>query len=232
MKKVEKEIISLTVFARDVVGKKVKKLRAEGKLPANIYGEDFKSTSIWMPVSEFAKVYKMAGETQVVYLHLDKNEYPTLIDGVAKHPLTGDLLHVDFKKISLKKKIENEVPVVFVGESEAIAKKKGDLTTIKDVLLVLALPNLIPSQIEVDLTPLLEVDDEITVAQLPKSEEYEFVDPDETVIVKISEHKEESTEPDVTAEMPEITEETPSEESSEEETPSETKEEPADTEEK
>lgn len=213
MKKQEKENINLNGNKRDIVGKKVKKLRAEGKIPANIFGEGFKSQSIWVAISDFLKVYKSAGETQVVYLTVDNNEYPTVIDGIQKHPLTGDLLHIDFKKISLKKKIETEVPAVLVGESEAVAKKRGDLLTFKDVLMVSGLPNAIPTQIDVDITTLVEVDDEITVAQLQKSGDYEFIDAPETVIVKISAHKEESVEPDTSSTMPEITEEATPDES-------------------
>ena len=203
MEKSKKEKITLSANVRDVVGKKVKKLRESGKLPGNVFGEGFTSQSIWVLFPDFLKTYKLAGETQVVYVHVGSDEYPTLIDTVQKHPISGDLLHVDFKKVSLKKKIETEVPIVFTGESVAVEKNKGDMLTLKDVLLVRALPDAIPTQIDVDISVLAEIDDEITVATIKKSDDFEIVDEPETVIVRIAEHKEESVEPDTTSELPE-----------------------------
>ncbi len=202
MEKNKKEKIELNAQVRDIVGKQVKKLRKEGNLPANIFGEGFKSTSIVMPLVEFVKVYRMAGETQVVYVQVGSEQHPTLIDTVQKHPISGDLLHVDFKKVSLKKKIETEVPIVFVGTSEAVEKKHEDMLTFKDTLWVKALPDAIPSEIEVDITSLIEVDDEITVGSLKKSADFEIVDEAETVIARISAHVEQSVEPDTTSEIP------------------------------
>ncbi|OGK17063.1 hypothetical protein A2690_04790 [Candidatus Roizmanbacteria bacterium RIFCSPHIGHO2_01_FULL_39_12b] len=203
MEKSKKEKIELNAHKRDILGKKVKKLRAEEKLPANIFGAGFTSQSIWMELGEFKKIYKIAGVTQVVYVTIDKMEYPTIIDTVQKHPITHDLLHVNFKKVNLKQKIETEVPIQFVGESGAVEKKKGDMLTLKDTLLVRALPDAIPSQIEIDISILVEIDDEITLGQLTKSDDFELIEEAETTIVRIVAHKEESIEPDTTAEIPE-----------------------------
>lgn len=207
MTKTKKDKIQLAVFLRDVFGKKLKNLRKEGKIPANIYGEDFKSKAIWVAKIEFIKTYKLAGETQLVYLDIDSTELPTLVDIVQKHPISNDILHIDFKKVSLKKKIEAPVPLIYTGESEAVLKKKGDMLTIKDELLVRALPDAIPAQIEIDISVLKEVDDEIKIENITSIPEVEFVDALDTVIVRINEHKEESVEPEITAEIPEITEE-------------------------
>ena len=212
MIKSKKDKLQLTVFARDIFGKKLKSLRKEQKIPANIYGEEFKSQAIWIPKLDFMKTYKLAGETQVVYLDLDKTELPTLIDMVQKHPISNDILHIDFKKVSLKKKIETSVPVLFVGESEAVEKKKGDMMTVKDEVMVRALPDAIPSQIEIDISVLIEVDDEIKIENIAPIQDVEFIDPIDSVIVRINEHKEESVEPETTAETPEITEEKEGEE--------------------
>lgn len=96
--------IVLNAEKRTVTGKKVKKLREKGIIPANIFGNKFTSQSIQVTLADFMKVFKAAGETQVVYIALDKEEVPTLVRGLQLHHLTNKPLHVDFQKVDLTKK--------------------------------------------------------------------------------------------------------------------------------
>ncbi len=196
--------LELSVEARTVIGKGVKKLRREGKLPANVYGEDFASQSVTVDRIEFVKVYRHAKETGVITLHVDSKDVPVLIQNTQKHPLSGNILHVDFRKVNLKKKIEASVPFTFVGESEAATKKGGDLITQTTHVTVEALPDDLPESIEIDLTKLVEVGDEIKIADLPKNGAYEITDEPEKVIVRVNLHVEESVEPDLESATPEI----------------------------
>lgn len=196
--------LELSVEARTIVGKGVKKLRREGKLPANVYGEDFASQSVTVDRIEFTKVYRHAKETGVITVHVDGKDVPVLIQNTQKHPLSGNILHVDFRKVNLKKKIEASVPFLFVGESEAATKKGGDLITQTTHLTVEALPDDLPESIEIDLTKLVEVGDEIKISDLPKNAAYEVMDEPEKVIVRVNLHVEESVEPDLESAIPEV----------------------------
>lgn len=198
-KETTKENHQFNVEKRSITGKKVKQLRKKGITPANIYGEDFKSKSIQFPTKDFKKLYKKLGSTQIVYLHLDKESIPALIHVVQTDPVYNTLQHVDFRKVSLSKKIEATVPVKYMGESEAVSHSKGILLTITDKLIVESLPTEIPSVIEVDITALKELDQEIKVKDLKNSTQYVFKEDPEKVIVRITEHKEESTESQVVA---------------------------------
>lgn len=191
--------ISLSATKRTLFGKKLKALRKKGILPANIYGEGFTSEAIELPLKEFSIVYKKSGETQIVYLQVGSNEYPVLIQHVQYDPIHDGLLHVDFRKVNLKKKIETHVPVLLVGESEAVAQNKGILLTLTESLLVEALPDSIPAHIELDISKLKELNDEIKVSDLGTSADYVFKDEPEKVIVRISEHKEEEVTPQIVA---------------------------------
>ena len=62
------EKITVAVEKREVMGKKLKALRAEGKAPANIFGKDFTSTAISLNEHDFLKLFRKVGETQVLYL--------------------------------------------------------------------------------------------------------------------------------------------------------------------
>lgn len=199
MKKQTVDKLMLEVKKRDVFGKKLKAVRKQGHLPANIFGEDIPSQSIIASTRDFVKIFKKAGETQIVTLKLDDQEIPVLVKKVQKHPLSRLLLHVDFRKVDLKKKIETEVPIKLIGVSDAIIQNKGVLLTLAESVMVEALPNAIPSAIEIDITTLKELNDEIKVKDLKTNPNYVFKDEPDKVIVRISAHKEESIETQVVA---------------------------------
>ncbi len=188
----------LEVQARTILGKKIKKLRKEGVLPANIYGKGIDSLSIQLPVKEFASIFKKVGETQVITIKLSGKDIPVMVHNTQRDPLTNAFVHADFRKIDLKQKLEANVPVKFIGESEAVEQKKGDLLTLVDELTVEALPNDIPHEIEIDISILKEIDDEIRVENIKLTGNYVFVGEPEKVIVKIAEHKEEEIVPEIT----------------------------------
>lgn len=225
-KKSEHPQITLTAESRTVLGKKVKQLRKQGMLPGNVYGPEFTSLSVTVNLKDFVAAYRVAHETGIVYVNVGKESYPTLVGHIQRHPVSDDLLHVDFRKIDLKQKIETPVPVVAEGESVAVTQHGGVLITQNDHLTVEALPADLPSEIVVDISKLTEVGQEITVADLPKASTYTIVDAPETVIFSVTAHKEESVTPETTTVAPEvITEKAPEEGAEGAEAPEEKKEE-------
>lgn len=205
------EKLSLSAIKRDIFGKKLKKLRHEGKIPANVYGPDFKSLSVTLEVKDFNKVYKVAEETGIVYLSVDKQEIPVLIKNVQEHPVQHLLLHVDLRKVNLSQKIETQVPIKITGESSAVKEKGGVLLTLSDEVKVEALPQDIPHEIEVDISKLAEIGQEIKVADLTKNAKYEIKEESEKLIISVIAHKEESLVAETAAAAPEVITEKPEE---------------------
>src|SRR3972149_2594389 len=196
---------------REIFGKKLKKMRHGGKKPANIYGPHFKSLSISLESKDFNKVYRIAEETGIVYVKVDKQEIPALIKNVQIHPVSHLLLHIDLRKVDLTQQIETQVPIKIVGESPAVKEKGGVLLTQTDEITVEALPQDIPHQVELDISKLVEIGDEIKVADLGKSAKYEIKDDLEKIIVSVIAHKEESLAPETAAAAPEVLTEKPAE---------------------
>jgi len=215
------EKVLLKVELRQVFGKKLNKIRKQGFVPGNVYGPDFKSQSISVLQKDLVKTYKKVGETGVVYLSLDKDNIPVLIKTIQKHPVSGFLLHIDFRKIDLSKKIETAVPVKTIGISEAVSQKAGVLLILSDTLLVEALPEDIPSRIEVDISVIKEIGQEIKVADLKKSDKYKIKTPAEKVVAAVIAHKEESIIPETAVAAPEIITETSTDGTDEAITPTE-----------
>lgn len=219
MKNKSQEKITLSAEIRNLVGKKAKKLRKQSLILANIFGQNFKSQAISVNYKDFLKIYKIAKETGIIYLKLKNQELPVLIKNIQKHPVTDEIIHVDFRKIDLKKKIETEVPIKTIGESEAVTQKGGVLLIQSDHLLIEALPEDIPQEIEVDISIIKDIGQEIKISDLPKSDKYEIKTPLEKVLVSVIAHKEESATPETTTVAPELIEKEKPEEEKEEQKP-------------
>lgn len=194
--------IALTAFEREIVGKKVKYLRRDGFLPANIYGKKTDSEHVTINGKEFIKVFNQAGETGLVNLKVGEDRaVPVMIRQIQTDPATGHVLHVDFYKVNLKEKVTVPVPIVLIGE-EAELVHLGEAIVLQSIseVEVEALPTDLIDKIEVDITSLKQVDDAITIGQLNYDREtLKISTPEEEVVVKLA--------PAVTAEMEALMEE-------------------------
>ncbi|HSX58428.1 MAG TPA: 50S ribosomal protein L25 [Candidatus Saccharimonadales bacterium] len=198
----------LNVEERSLTGKKVKKLRREGVIPANIFGKDVKSISVQVAFKDFQKTFKEAGETALIDVKVKNEVYPSLIHNLQRDPVHDDLIHVDFHKVNLKEKITTAVPVVLVGESPIAKSGEGLLLQTLNEVEVECLPTDIPSSIEVDAEKLTEVGQAVHVKDLKvEKDKVEITnDPEEVVVtVQTAEMKEEEPEPEVSPEDVEAT---------------------------
>lgn len=176
---------SLSATARDLVGRKVKNLRKQGLIPANIYGKKVKSITISVTLDDFIKVYKEAGESGLIELTLGKEVRPVLIHNLQIDPIRSNPLHVEFYQVDLKEKVRTKVPVEFTGEPVAVANKIGVLLTITDEVEVEALPADLPEKFTVDVSALAEVDTELKVKDIKAVSGVTILTDPELTLVKI-----------------------------------------------
>lgn len=180
------QALALSATERKITGKKVKKLRKEGLLPVSVYGKDVKSLALSVKLPEFMKVYGKAGETGLVELKFDGGSHHTLIANVQIHPVTRLPLHAEFHAVKLTEKIKANVPVELSGESPAVASNVGILLqTVKEIE-VEALPTDLPEKIEIDVTKLAEIDQQITVGELSVPAGVVVLTAGEEVVVKVA----------------------------------------------
>lgn len=156
----------LKVEKRIITGRKVKSLRKEGLLPANVYGKKIASQALQVPVKEFLVVYEKVGETGLVELNIDNEIKPVLITNLHTHPVSDLPLHADFRQVDLKEKIQAAVPVEIAGESPAEKSGAGILVQQLNEIEVEALPTDLPEKFVVDVSKLENVDDAIAVKDL------------------------------------------------------------------
>lgn len=157
---------TLQAEKRSVFGRKVKNLRRSGTLPATVYGKKIKSEALQLDGKAFQKTYKEAGETGIVELKIGETMRPVLIHDVQKDPVSDDVLHIEFFQVDLKEKVHTDVPIVLVGEAPAVLQKIGTLLAVLNEVEVEALPADLPEHIDVDVSSLSEVGQELKVSDL------------------------------------------------------------------
>ena len=177
---------SLKAESRKITGRKVKTLRQQDLLPANIYGKKIKSTSIQIEQKEFAKIFEQAGETGIVEIKLDKETRPALIHNVQIDPVSDLPVHVDFLQVDLKEKVTAEVTVELAGESPAEKQGLGTVVLYIDELEVEALPVDLPEKFVVDVGNLAEVGQTVLVKDLKvEKDKVEIKAGPEAIVVKV-----------------------------------------------
>ncbi len=173
----------LDATKREILGKKVKSIKKDGLIPAIVYGHGIENTPIAVNQKIFAKILKEAGSSALVDLKIsDKENFKVLIKDAQLNPVSGDSIHVDFYKVRMDEKIKTEIPLTFVGESEAVANMDGTLVTNRDEVEVECLPADLVSEIIVDISALKTFENQITVAdiKLPNGIEM-LVEPEEVI---------------------------------------------------
>ena len=199
----EQPKVELNVSPRPVLGKKVKRLRREGIIPANVYGRALDSVAIQVVRDDLVRVVRSAGRNEIIYLRLDGEEpRPTFVRQIQRNPVTDAILHVDFYQISLAEKVRIEVPLALVGTAPAEQTHGGTLLHSLDSITVEGLPTDIPSVIEVEVSGLEEIDASIHVAELSVPDEVTVLTDPEVVVAKIAPpHVEKEVEEEVEAEV-------------------------------
>lgn len=173
--------ITLKADKREIFGRKVRTLRSKGLIPANIFGKNITSEAIVVNASEFEQVFKNAGETQII----DLSGKPVLVSDISYDPVTEAYLHIDFRQVDLKEKIEAKVPVETEGESPAEKQNLGTVVQQIDELEVEALPTDLPEKIMVDISGLSEVDQAIYVKDLKVAGDVTVLTDAESIVVKV-----------------------------------------------
>lgn len=179
--------MELQVLRRTILGKKTRTLRKQGLIPAELFGRGIENKHLSVPVKDFSKIYKSAGESTVINLIAeDGKKVPVLISDIQRHPTSDEFLTIDFHQIKMDEKIQIKIPVEFTGEAPAI--KTGNIL-IKAVneLEVETLPGNIPHNFTVDLSVLESVRQSIHVRDLRVPASVKIIADPETVIATIAE---------------------------------------------
>ncbi|MGC8838796.1 MAG: 50S ribosomal protein L25 [Anaerolineae bacterium] len=182
------EQIRLEAEPRSVVGKQVRRLRAEGWIPAILYGKGVSPMPLKIKAATWRRFTATGLGRGLVELYVQGQEKPyfALIREVQRDPITRQVWHVDFQQVSMTETLRVEVPVAVVGASPVVERGDGVLLVGLTHLEVECLPTAIPSSIEVDASALKAIGDSITVADLALPEGVKVIaEPEEMVLTVV-----------------------------------------------
>jgi large subunit ribosomal protein L25 len=184
-----------------------RKLREDGSVPAVVYGYNQNSKSIFLDSIDFIKTMREVGRNGVLTLVVEKDKFPVMLHDVQVDPLKDQVVHADFYVVNMKEEVDAEVTISLVGEPAGV-KDGGVLSQALNEISVRALPNDVPSVIEVDVSH-LGINDSITISDIPKEGKYEITNEDleETIASVLPPRQVEEVEDETAAEETEQTEE-------------------------
>ena len=160
-----------------------KRIRAEGKVPGVVYGLDADPIPVtveWRPLRE--ALTTDAGLNALIDLEVDGDVSLTVVKELQRHPIKGDVLHIDFLRVSADAEISVEVPIVLEGEAKAVLSEGGTVDQLLYALAINAKPADIPNELTVDVSE-LAIGEAIHVGaiELPAGVSTD-VDPEESVV--------------------------------------------------
>lgn len=163
-----------------------RRLRRAGSVPATVYGRESEPQSVTVDARElYTALHTEAGLNAVITLDLEGDELTTLAREVQRHPLRGDITHLDFVRISLTETVSAEVSIDFEGVPVGVRDEGGIVETIRASVTIEALPTNIPSSIELDISE-LGISDVLRVSDLPAIDGVEYIDDPEASLVTVS----------------------------------------------
>lgn len=193
--------ITLSAQSRDLTSSKPNALRRSGRVPANIYGDVKETVVISVDAAEFFKLSRNVGESSLIQLTIDgeKKARPVLLSEVQVNPLTGSAVHVSFRQVNLREKVNAVVPIELVGE---FGLKEALIVQVVNEVEVEALPTDLPESFVIDQSKLTEIGQSVLYKDLEFDKEKVTLmvseEQLETPIVLVQEFKEQvEPEPEV-----------------------------------
>ncbi|MEO6627354.1 MAG: 50S ribosomal protein L25 [Aquihabitans sp.] len=180
------EITLKAATGRELGSGPSKRLRVEGMVPAVVYGLDAEPVPVtveWRPLREVLTTD--AGLNVLIDLDIDGDVSLCMVKELQRHPIRGNVLHLDFLRVSRDAAITVEVPILLEGEALKVARENGTLDHLMFALTVSAKPADIPNEIVVDISE-MEMGDHVRVSDLalPNGVTTD-VDPDDLVVTTV-----------------------------------------------
>ncbi|MFA5420414.1 MAG: 50S ribosomal protein L25 [Patescibacteria group bacterium] len=166
-----------------------------------IYGPSSEPESLKLNRNEFVKVYKVAGESNLIELDFNGKKVNVLVKDTQKHQTKDNFIHIDFYEVDMTKTITTEIPLNFVGESKAVKALGGLLVKNMDELSVECLPLDLVDHVDVDISVLDEIGKSIHVEDISISSKIKVFNNPRDLVASIIEQKDEDDKKTEVAEV-------------------------------
>ncbi len=173
-------------------------LRRQGMVPAVLYGKSVESTPIAIDRGKFQQCYKKSFNELAFYeIVLNGTKYHTILKDKLIHPVTRNILHIDFMVVEESAQMEFEVPIQFVGEAVG-TKEGGFVDVIQRSVKITCRAKDIPEEISLDISA-LKVGDALHIKDLPAGN-WQYKDHSDITLVVV--HAKKTEEAPAAAEAP------------------------------
>ena len=179
--------INLELSPREVLGKKVKRLRQQGVIPVHLYGPGVDPQPLQCETTKLVDVLVRAGGNTAVTVTVQGGQETHLAFAreIQWDPRRDDILHVDFLAVDASRPVSAQVPITLIGESPGARTAGGTVMQQLRDLNVEALPLEVPRELELDLTMLTEPDGVLRAADIVIPGNVTLLTDPEDVVVRI-----------------------------------------------
>lgn len=182
------QAIQLKAEERKNIEGKLEKIDPNLFVPINVYGQNFKNKHAQVKAQDLKKAYETAGESNLLDLQIGSEEpLKVMFRDVQVDPVKGIIIHVDFYKVDMTKTITTEIPLEFIGESNAVKTLGGVLNKSFNEIEVECLPGDLIDHIKVDISCLETFDDAIKMQDLNLPKGMALVSNTNDVVVSVVE---------------------------------------------
>ena len=196
--------VTLEVQTREELGKGPnRRLRAAGRIPANVYGLGLKSFAVSVDPRRVEDLLRSgSGRNTILTLAMKgaDESRDVMIREIQRDPVHEGLRHIDFVRLDPDRKMQVRVPVKLVGSSEGVKNEGGLIDFIHREVLINCLPSAIPEHLDGDISE-LHIGQQLTVKDLHLVEHVELVDDPDMVLVVVAQPKVEEEPVEVEAEV-------------------------------
>lgn len=181
----ESETLALT--QRSVLGKKVKRLRKRDITPVHMYGSGIEAQSLQGDGAALRRLLPRVGTNIPVSVQVEGSDAENIcfVREVQRHPVTEDVLHIDFIRVDVTQTISAEVPITLTGVAPA-TQQGGTLLQPLTTLLVEALPMNIPASIEADVSGLDDFEKSIVVSDIAVAADVTVLTDSDEFVARVS----------------------------------------------
>ncbi len=175
----------IDINKRTNTGKKsVKQVRREGNIPGVYYSPTSKnSTPIYISHEEYQAAVK--SRARIFNISVEGKKQNVLFKSVQYHPVTEQVLHIDFYGIRMDKPVNIKIPVKLTGDSIGVIEEGGVLNQASNEIEIQCLPADIPEFVETDISE-LNLGDSVNVGSIDLDEKVTLITPEDTVLASIT----------------------------------------------
>ncbi len=200
-----KSELKLAAVTRQPGRQALSQLRAQGFIPAVVYGPKTENLHIQIKKTEALKIYDQAGESSLITLDIDgKDQRQVIVKDIHQSSVKDLLIHMDFFQVDMAEKVTTEVELNFIGEAPAVKQLGGVVVKNFDAVEIECLPQDLINELDVDLSILVDFGSHITFANLTMPKGVALSDKHELneIIVAVEEPRAVAVENAATEETP------------------------------